>query len=322
MRKKVEEWQYKAYRQAWNDAGQGKIKTDWPIDLTIELCSVCDSSCVFCPITENRKPKDNLFDSGYISYDLYKKIIDEASGAVFSIKNQYRGESTLHPFFNEFMGYLSQKNFIETLINTNGNYKEEKREGLYLLDKIIFSIDSVFIKTYESIRVNLKYSKLMENFWHAYNFYKKNGYPNIKINMTVTSLNKDEIDLFHKIFPKDIEVRQAPVFNRTQNAKDYNLYNMKIIGRRPCQYPQQRFIILFNGDVLPCCSPWTRKESESLTLGNINQNSIYNIWHSDKTTKLKEDTLKANYEPYFACKTCKSYASYNVVDQDRLWGLY
>lgn len=254
--------------------------------------------------------------------DLYKKIIDEAETGVLSIKNQYRGESTMHPEFNLFMAYLSQKKFSETLINTNGNYKESKRDGLYLLDKIVFSIDSIFCETYESIRVNLKYSKLMENFWHAYNHFKKYGKPNIKINMTVTSLNNKELELFKKIFPKDVEVRQAPVFNRTHNAKEYALYNMKIIGRKPCGYPLQRLIILFNGDVLPCCSPWTRAESSSLTLGNIYKNSIYNIWNNPKTKELQKDTLDLNYDKYYACKTCKSYASYKVVDEDKLQGLY
>lgn len=312
---------YEAYRKQWEEAGNGKIKTEWPTDCTIELASVCDSRCIFCPVTPNYEKRESLFPVRFMKFGLFKKIIDEISGHVLSIKLQYRGESTLHKEFNKFCDYAAQAEFIERMINTNGNYHESKREGLYKLDKIIFSIDSLIKEKYEKIRKGLSFLKLMKNFGHAVMRYQNEGKPKIKVNMTITKDNKDEIEQFRQFFnPEIVELRQAPVFSRTPNAKDYSL-NLQIIGRKNCKYPSQRQIILHSGLVLPCCAKWEAEKSD-IILGDASKQNIYDIWHNKKTDDLQITAIRSNYSKYKACMNCEVWPSYEVIDRDKLYGLY
>src|SRR3990167_4604111 len=125
--------QFKDYRNKWKLAGHGLYSPDYPIDVTIELAGICNGRCVYCPVTPNYKKLESIFPIGIMKEYLFKKIIDEIEGKTLSVKFQYRGESTLHPQFNDFCDYVSKKDFIERMINTNGNYIKEKREGLYKL---------------------------------------------------------------------------------------------------------------------------------------------------------------------------------------------
>ena len=39
-------------------------------------------------------------------------------------------------------------------------------------------------------------------------------------------------------------------------------------------------------------------------LGNVNEQSIYDIWHGEKYRKIREDFKKLNYRDYEPCQKC------------------
>jgi len=323
MKKKHDAVAYKIYRNFWDKAGEGKLETLHPIHVDLELSSACDSRCAFCPITPNNEssPKNSIFPTGYMSPVLFKKIVDEIEGRTLSLKLNWRGEATLHPRFGELIDYVMDKDFIEVMINTHGNYPLRKRGSIHKLDKVIFSIDSLDRKKYEQIRRNLSFGRLIQNFEAAYLHYKDHGHPKIKINMTVTKQNQDEVNHFKGYFPKDVEVRFAPVFERTAKSSSYKLANMKIMGRKNCKYPMQRVMVSWNGKTTACCVPWNLEKSDLIT-GDANVSTIKEIWASAKTRALQNQAKKARYVAFEACKNCSSWASYKVIDQDKLTGIY
>ena len=134
IKPKYTEEQYKSYRKSWDDLGLGIVPKNFPLHVDLELSSACDSRCEFCPITPNNelKPKDSIFPTGFMSEKLFKKVVDECEGKASSIKLNWRGEATLHPKFNEFIDYIMQKDFIEVMINTHGNYPPKKRDAQVL----------------------------------------------------------------------------------------------------------------------------------------------------------------------------------------------
>ena len=301
----------------------GIVPKNFPLHVDLELSSACDSRCEFCPITPNNelKPKDSIFPTGFMSEKLFKKVVDECEGKASSIKLNWRGEATLHPKFNEFIDYIMQKDFIEVMINTHGNYPPKKRDAVHKLDKIIFSIDSLSKEKYESIRRRLSFEKLQENFSLALNHRLTYGKPQIKVNCTVQKKNEDEIESFKKAFPPSIvDVRFAPVFERTTTGSEYKLANMKVLARKNCGYPFQRVMVSWHGKTTACCVPWNLEKSDLVT-GDANKQSIESIWDGAKHKAIQKDASSANYT-FNTCKNCMSWASYKVVDQEKLKGIY
>jgi MoaA/NifB/PqqE/SkfB family radical SAM enzyme len=72
------------------------LTPEFPQRLEIELVSDCNLKCTYCP----RHFVNEL--TGYMSFDLFTKIIDEASVHPETILVLHRrGESMLHPEFNK-----------------------------------------------------------------------------------------------------------------------------------------------------------------------------------------------------------------------------
>jgi len=328
MKKKISKEEYSEYRKVWDKAGTGDHVTKYPTHVDLELSSACDSRCAFCPVTPNYADmpevktltKGAIFPIGYMLPDLFIKIINEIQGKVKSLKLNWRGESTLHPAFNTLVSHAMNKDFIEVMINTHGNYPARKQDAVHSLDKVIFSIDSLQKEKYESIRRKLSFDRLMKNYEDAYDHFEKHGSPKIKINMTVTSRNEDEVDTFKSYFPNDVEVRFAPVYERTSTGNTYRLANLTKLGRKNCKYPMQRIMIGWNGKTRPCCVDW--KEQTDIITGDASKQTIKEIWESRKT-KLMQITAKTQtYDKFKACKNCDSWASYQVVDSEKLASIY
>ena len=67
-----------------------------------------------------------------------------------------------------------------------------------------------------------------------------------------------------------------------------------------CNYPWRTMVILFDGRVAPCCLDY----NGTIEMGNVNFNSIYDIWNGKKYKKLRSDFKKLNYDDYTVCQKC------------------
>jgi len=102
---------------------------------------------------------------GYMEWNLYKKIIDEAKDFVYDINLFMGGESLFHKQLPEMIEY-AKINGIGTRLSTNATVlTKEKREAILDagLDFIIFSFDGFEKDVYEKIRVNANFEKTLRN---------------------------------------------------------------------------------------------------------------------------------------------------------------
>lgn len=60
---------------------------------------------------------------------------------------------------------------------------------------------------------------------------------------------------------------------------------------RKCSFPFENIEIDLNGDVFTCCSNWINNYS----LGNVYENTLEEIWNSEKAQKLRENILNNDY---------------------------
>ncbi|GAI28295.1 unnamed protein product, partial [marine sediment metagenome] len=131
-----------------------------PIRLWVEITSRCNLKCRLCV---NKDIPPSL--KGDMDFDLYKKIINEATGSVYDINLFHRGEPLLHPKLIPIISYAKSRG-IKTRIHTNAtllNPELSKKIILSGLDLISFSFDGYTEKTYEKNRIGASYEKSLNN---------------------------------------------------------------------------------------------------------------------------------------------------------------
>lgn len=70
---------YWKYRRKWSENPQKGIVEKYPLNLDIEPTNACNLRCTMCPRTiAIQKDKETVLkNEGIMSFDTYKKIIDE-----------------------------------------------------------------------------------------------------------------------------------------------------------------------------------------------------------------------------------------------------
>jgi radical SAM protein with 4Fe4S-binding SPASM domain len=73
--------------------------------------------------------------------------------------------------------------------------------------------------------------------------------------------------------------------------------------REPCPYPFQRINILADGNVTFC----NYDVRQNYFMGNANNRSIHDIWHSEEYNKWRELVFKGHYEEIPLCSGCEDW---------------
>jgi len=197
------------YRADWNKAGS--VTPRIPLNIDLELASVCNLSCPFCFISDDsfksmisQKSHDGKPRRRFMSTDLASKIIHEAEQlGVPALKFNWRGESTLHPDFwlilswaaNADRDYLNppftkpmNPAFHEILVNTNANCSDMAIRGLMNTTKVMVSLDSMDPDTYAKMRVGGNLRRALDTIQKL----TERNHSNIWVRRVITEQNKHE----------------------------------------------------------------------------------------------------------------------------------
>jgi radical SAM protein with 4Fe4S-binding SPASM domain len=95
--------------------------------------------------------------------------------------------------------------------------------------------------------------------------------------------------------------------NRTGTIKIGNQVSNSL--HTTCFYPSYQFLIDWNGDVFLCPQDWQRR----ITMGNIMQESIFNIWAGKIMSRYRKELLKGkrNLSPCNLCNTQGTLLGHN-----------
>lgn len=261
-----------------------------PIIHDIELTNHCNLNCIMCVRDLMTRKK------GFMDFNLFKKIIDENYKDMNFIYLQNHGEPLFHKDIDKFIAYLKRKK-IKVGLHTNGLLLTKKITERLIksgLDSIRFSFDGVTKEVYEKIRKGSNYKKVMNNLKNLIEIKKKKLDADIKIEMQIIRMKEteDSINKF-KHFWKDKVDR---IIIKDMIDWRGNINYKRIV---PCLYAWKSVVILWNGDVVPCCNDW----NGSFVLGNIRRDTLRNIWNNKKYKILREKLLKKRID-FFPCKNC------------------
>jgi hypothetical protein len=278
-----------------------KRVSEFPVYLLIEPASACNLRCTMCfqvDKTFTKKPYMGLMDM-----DLYRRLIDEAvEGGTKAITLASRGEPTLHPRLGEMLEYASHGKFIDLKLNTNATKLTDELCRAILrsdVNELVFSIDAHEKPVYESIRVRGKFDEVLDNVIRFHQI-RRDEFPLSKLQTRVSGVkfrpDQDRegfVDFWSKIVDHvgyvDIEAR----WNTYDNPKHPE-------RSHPCEYLWERAYIWFNG----ICNPCDVDYKSLLTVGNISEMSIRDMWHSKAYDELRRAHISGERDKFNPCDRC------------------
>lgn len=231
-----------------------------PIPSWIELSiiDVCNRSCSFCPKSDPKVAPDTYQQMSML---LIEKLTRELKEINYkgSVTLCGYGEPMLHKDIYIICKKLSEASFVEVV--TNGDALNSKK----IKDLYNNNVNKLLISMYDGKFQIEKFNKMIAE-------------ANVPDNFVILR------DRWYDA-KKDYGLKLT---NRTGTI---SIGKQEEIGKyKKCFYPAYQFLIDWNGDIFLCPQDWQRR----VTMGNIMQENLFNIWRGKVLTKYRKSLLKGD----------------------------
>jgi len=295
----------------------------YPSKISIESGNLCNLRCPLCPTGQ----QDKSAKKGFISFDIFKKIVDEMGQYLTVIRLYNWGEPMLNKDFLRMVHYAKERGInIKISTNLSMRMEDDQIEALVKagLEKIYISCNGASSETYLKYHVGGDFDLVMDNMKRL--VQKKREIPGCHTKLVwlfhVFKHNEHEIaaakELAKKIGVKIKISKMRPdmgkeVFETTQRAlerdrawmpdnPEFTVVSTKQKKRIGCMLPWTETMINWDGSVLPCCAVY----SEKYAFGNILENSFKEIWNNDMYIAARKEILGIKNDKQTICHICKS----------------
>jgi len=252
-------------------------------------------------------------NTDHMDWNLFEKIILEAEKYQCpSLNPQGINEPLLINNFEDYVKFASQHGFVDIMINTNATLLSEDRAKKLLdsgLTRIRFSLDAATKETYEKIRIGANYDKVMKNIETFLKIRESGNYelPVVGVNFCNMKTNEGEKDQFIEMWKDKVDFVAIQEFTPPELDGNYTHFHPSNSRYRDdmengfnCQQPWQRLFIHNTGEVSPCCTFF----SSELSVGNVKNDSLYDLWNGVSMTSLRKLHKDGKYAENEWCKKC------------------
>lgn len=276
------------------------------LSVAIEPTNTCNLRCKMC-YSQNPKiyaPRKK----GFMSWELYKKIIDELSTFDYrmGLGLNFGGESLLHDEFIEMLKYASIQNKFYIGFTTNGIFlNDEINQSLIenKIDNITVSLDGIQ-EVHESARKGSKYLTVKNNIQNLLIARGDKPKPKIHVNMMITQQTTEQDINDFKVYWQDVvdSVQVYPGLSETLQYIETPFFDTPIQNKY-CRWPFSYMAVLWNGDVTTCCHDINGRN----VLGNVTEQSITQIWKSDSFASLRYAAIRNHFDAKSICYKCNTW---------------
>ena len=269
----------------------------YPSHIGIETTNNCNLDCIMCPRHDMIRPVQDM------NMQLFRKVIDDIKGEVEMVWLQHYGEPFLDKKIFEKIEY-AKKNGLQTGISSNGTaLSPGVIENIFESghDYIIFAFDGASKETYEKIRLGANFEHVTSNikkFLEIKDKKKSNTFTVLQL--ICMSETEDEIQDF--ISQWDIDGVDGVRIRQVTHSGDQGKFNNRS-KKQPCYWLWSDPHVQADGTVVPCC----QDVNAVYPIGNINKQSLGEIWNSEKMIKLREKHIDGNLEDLSLCQNCNMY---------------
>lgn len=259
----------------------------------LEITSVCNLACSFCPPTLRARQ--------FVTPDDFAKRLDQIRPHTQFINLHVKGEPLLHPQIDELLDISYEKDF-KVNITTNGTLIEKKKHQLLnkpAIRQMNFSLhsfdDNIGLRDKDKymgniirfVKEQVANTEMIASF-RLWNLSRDN-----QTNLE-KQRNRELLSMIEEAFNLDfqIEERVEPgggikIAERVYVNQDYlftwpSLDEEEDDGKGFCYGLRNQAAILSNGTVVPCCL-----DGEGvIDLGNVNEQSFSDIIKSERAQNL------------------------------------
>lgn len=294
---------------------QEVIPLSTPFVVFVDPASACNFLCPFCPTGHRDMIDETGRFQGVMKLPLFKKIIDDLHEFEKPIKvlRMYKdGEPFLNKNLASMIAYAKLSGTVEYIdTTTNGSLMTPERLGPVLeagLDKINISVDGMNREQYRKFTgFDFDFGKFVEHVkWLDAN--KGNCEVVIKIpGDLINDIQRQEfLDTFGDYCDRIFIENFAPcwpefdVEAHTGIKITQGIYQQPIKPTDTCPYIFYSVSINADGLVSSCFLDWGRK----LLIGDMNQQTLREVWHSNKMNALRRQHLEGRRGENPVCSNC------------------
>ena len=270
----------------------------------IELTNICPFRCQFCPRGVEGKMKR---PTGKMDFALYERLLDQLhpdQRKWRALELHHLGESLVHPEVDKFIAAASRRG-LPTEMSCNPSMLQGDL-GARLVDagvkRIVISLDGVDNATSISIRgPAARYDKAERNLeallGHAAGHPDP---PRIVIQMIDLHKNRHQREAFLARWGRTGLPFVAAYIKDLDGPDPDTGKSSKTPVQYLCSYPWRSVVVLWDGRVVPCC----RDSDAALVLGDLNTQSLEEIWKGAEVKRLREQLRKKEVPCGHLCDGC------------------
>ena len=290
----------------------------FPTIVNVEVYrGTCPCSCIHCPVGMiSPKDRNKRFGNKSIDIDLYKKILDEVTQYPHaSIRIHSVGEPLEWQELGDALKLHHNKTakswIFTSAVTNNVNLLETVCSYTNIIE---VSVNSTTHEDYRKTKGINAFEKVYENIIHMRQFIEKQGLCTRLIVSRVQSTSKTKDDEFVQYWKAsglvdDAFVRTYHTYNDLMNELEIGDIQKK---HEPCLVHWARFNISVDGYAIVCFNELFKEHlNQSLIYGDVNIQTIAQIWKDKKLTSLRQAELSGDYsnisyKDSLPCKRCYS----------------
>lgn len=293
---------FKAYN---GGAEHGRFAPD---RLYIESTNYCNLKCIMCPTGLGVMKREK----GYMDFDLYRGIVDEMGPLSVSAVLHSWGEPMMHPQLFEMVRYGKTAGLgMETSTNITLLNEERAREVLDSgLDVLYLALDGTTKETYERVRVNAKWDKVLANIDGLLDLKSRSRSP-LRVVLQIIAMNETraEVEEFVRRWDRpevdQVNVKALDSWGGQNEAISSHRTGAEStpMKRMPCPNLWYHGYIFWDGSLTSC----ERDYDIRTPLGNVRDQGVMAAWHGAEMRRLRRAHVEGRFEAP-ACERCTEWS--------------
>lgn len=286
-----------------------------PYVVFLDPCGACNFKCGFCPCNNSSYKKEERHKM--MEMETFYKIIDSLAEFPDQIKviNLYGfGEPLLHTNYIQMAKEIKKRKLCRDLrCTTNGSLlTQEMNRGLVDagVDMVRISVEALKESDYREVcGVQIDFAKLVDNIKNLYHMSRgTNTKVSVKI-LNVALQDDAAAENFYNLFEPISDYTY--IQDTTQAWSEFDAYipegnyeagnigDMKDEDKI-CSFALTTMTIHSNGSVGVCPQDW----KFATEYGNVKNNSLVELWNSEKLLKFRMAHLEGKRKQIPYCKDC------------------
>lgn len=287
-------------------------KSDFPLNVAIEVSSNCNLNCIMCTNDKLTRKK------GFMDMELYKKIVDEIAdkNPFARVWLDFYGEPLLLRYKLYYMiCYAKQKGLKNVCMNTNATLMNHEMTEMLLdsgIDFISFDVYGFSKETLEKVSVGADRDVIYDNVDYFLKRKKERGLASMVAEVKVLELdeNRDEVEKIIQYWRGKgawTTLRRAITWG---GSTECNVIHEIPKERIACGYSVGLCAITWDGQVATCALD----ADASMIYGDVNEKSISEIWKK-RNSELVDKHLSHQFDEL--PEVCKKCTDWTVIGEER-----